>query len=109
MNMMTLNNYKAKIEYDDEIEMFRGEILGLSGGSDFYASTVAQLHTEFEISLQEYLSMCVEKNIEPRKEYSGKFNVRLSPHLHEALVEKAVTTGQSLNQYVIHTLENATG
>jgi len=36
MNIMTLNSYKAKIEYDPEIELFRGEILNLNGGADFY-------------------------------------------------------------------------
>ena len=28
MNIMTLDGYRAKIEYDPEIDMFRGEILG---------------------------------------------------------------------------------
>lgn len=36
MNIMQLDDYKAKIEYDAELDMFRGEILGLSGGADFY-------------------------------------------------------------------------
>ena len=36
MNVMTVDGYSAKIEYDPEIDMFRGEILGLTGGADFY-------------------------------------------------------------------------
>ena len=36
MNMMTLDGYNAKIEYDAELDLFRGEILGLTGGADFY-------------------------------------------------------------------------
>jgi hypothetical protein len=35
MNLMTYNGYNAKIEYDAELDMFRGEILGLTGGAHF--------------------------------------------------------------------------
>ena len=35
MNIMTVEGHKAKIEYDPEIDMFRGEILGLNGGLIF--------------------------------------------------------------------------
>ena len=34
MNMMTLDGLSAKIEYDAELDVFRGETLGLSGGAD---------------------------------------------------------------------------
>lgn len=30
MNVMTVDGFQAKIEYDAETDMFRGEILGLS-------------------------------------------------------------------------------
>ena len=36
MNVMTVDGYNAKIEYDPEIDMLRGEILVPSGGADFY-------------------------------------------------------------------------
>lgn len=32
MNIMSVDGYQAKIEYDAELDMFRGEILGLHGG-----------------------------------------------------------------------------
>ncbi len=37
MNIMTLGNMKAKIEFDQDAELFRGEILGLTGSADFSA------------------------------------------------------------------------
>ena len=36
-NVMTINGYLAIIMYDPDIEMFRGEFLGLNDGADFYA------------------------------------------------------------------------
>ncbi len=51
MNIMTVAGHKAKIEYDPELDMFRGEILGLSGGADFYGKTPEELRLEFKKSL----------------------------------------------------------
>ena len=35
------------------------------------------------------------------EEYSGRFNLRLPPSLHEVLAESALQAGVSLNQYVV--------
>ncbi|MCK5523115.1 MAG: type II toxin-antitoxin system HicB family antitoxin [Thiomargarita sp.] len=67
MNIMTLNGYKAKIEYDPEIERFRGEILNLNGGADFYGKNPDELREEFKNSLEVFLEVCKEKGISPTK------------------------------------------
>ena len=41
MNTMTIDGYQATIAYDEEIDMFRGEFIGLNGGADFYATDCA--------------------------------------------------------------------
>ncbi len=97
MNLMSLNGYDAKIEYDAELDMFRGEILGLTGGADFYGKNPKELRAEFKKSLQVFLEVCSEKGIEPRRNYSGKFNLRISAELHEKLAIVAEAEGKSLN------------
>ena len=97
MNTMMLDGYHAKIEYDAELDTFRGEILGLNGGADFYGRNPKELRTEFKKSLHVFLTVCQEKGIEPRKHYSGKFNLRISPDLHEKLAITAQATGKSVN------------
>lgn len=97
MSVMTVDGYKAKIEYDPEIDMFRGEILGLTGGADFYGKTPKELRAEFRRSLTVFLEVCKEKGIEPRRNYSGKFNLRISPELHEKLAIAAECEGKSIN------------
>ena len=97
MNLMTVDGYSARIEYDPEIDMFRGEILGLSGGADFYGRTPKELRTEFRKSVTVFLEVCKEKGIEPRRSYSGKFNLRISPELHEKLAIAAQAEGKSIN------------
>ena len=105
MNIMKVEAYKAKIEYDPEIDMFRGEILGLNGGADFYGKNPTELRREFKKSLKAFLEVCDEKGISPRKEYSGKFNLRIPPKLHSEIAAMATAEEKSINQWVAETLE----
>jgi len=107
MNMLEIGSYRAKVQYDPEIEMFRGEFIGLNGGADFYANDINSLKEEAEISLKVFLKLCEEDGVEPRKNYSGKFNIRLSPELHADIVSVAASEGKSLNQWVTETLNYA--
>ena len=94
MNMMTVDGYHAKIEYDEELDLFRGEILGLSGGADFYGKNPKELRSEFKRSLSVFLSVCKEKGIEPRRHFSGRFNLLIPPALHENLAIAAEAEGK---------------
>ena len=105
-NVMTIDGYDAIITYDPEIEMFRGEFINLNGGADFYASDINGLHKEGKLSLDMFLDMCAKDGVEPKKQYSGKFNVRLSSNLHENLVVAAAAEGKSINQWVVEALSN---
>jgi len=97
MNVMTIDGYRAKIEYDEELDLFRGEILGLNGGADFYGKNPKELRAEFKKSLQVFLEVCKEKGLEPRRHFSGKFNLRIPPELHERLAIEAQAQGKSIN------------
>ncbi len=97
MNLMTVDDYNARIEYDPDTDMFRGEILGLTGGADFYGKNPKELRQEFKKSLAVFLEVCAEKGIEPRRNYSGKFNLRIPPELHERLAIAAQAEGKSIN------------
>ena len=97
MNLMIYNGYNAKIVYDAELDMFRGEILGLTGGADFYGKNPKELRAEFKKSLEVFLEVCREKGIEPRRNFSGKFNLRIPTELHEKLAIVAQAEGKSIN------------
>jgi len=47
-----------------------------------------------------FRDMCREDGVEPGKQFSGKFNVRISPDLHAAIAAAAAADGKSLNQWV---------
>ncbi|MCB1853109.1 MAG: type II toxin-antitoxin system HicB family antitoxin [Gammaproteobacteria bacterium] len=107
MNMMEVDGYKARIEYDPELDQFRGEILGLNGSADFYGKSPASLRKEFKNSLKVFLEVCEEKGIDPKKEYSGKFNLRIPPGLHSQIAARATAEHKSINQFVSEILKRS--
>lgn len=107
MNVMTVDNYQASIEFDPDLDMFRGEILGLNGGADFYGKNPQELREEFKRSLVVFLEVCAEKGIEPRRQFSGKFNLRISPQLHEKLAMAAQARGKSINALAQEALQKS--
>ncbi|MCO4780676.1 MAG: type II toxin-antitoxin system HicB family antitoxin [Candidatus Cloacimonetes bacterium] len=107
MNTMKLDSYKAKIEYDSDLDMFRGEVLGINGGADFYGQNPSELRKGFRNSLNIFLEVCAEKGISPTKEYPGKLNLRIDPKLHSNISIQALAEEKSLNQWIIDTLENS--
>ena len=108
MNIISVEGHRAKIEYDPDMDMFRGEILGLNGGADFYGKTPDELRLEFKKSLQVFLDVCKEKGINPYKDYSGKFNLRIPRKLHAEIAARAAAAGKSLNQWVTDMLDQIT-
>ena len=59
----------------------------------------------FRDSIDDYLEFCAERNEIPEKPFSGKFVVRLPSELHHRAYIKAMEKGQSLNQFVVESLE----
>ena len=84
--------------------MFRGEFIGLNGGADFYAADIPNLRKEGEVSLRVFLDACTQRGIEPKKHFSGKFNLRVPPDLHEQLAAQAAAHGKSINAWVLDLL-----
>lgn len=107
MNTMTINGYQAVIAYDSDIQMFRGEFVGLNGGADFYAKDVDGLKHEGEVSLRVFLEACERRSIDPHKRFSGKFSLRVDPAIHEAATIAAAAHGQSLNQWAAEAIRQA--
>ncbi len=64
-----------------------------------------ELRLEFKKSLKVFLDFCKERDIEPYKEYSGKFNLRIPPALHAEIAARASAENKSLNQWVVETLD----
>lgn len=106
-NIVMIGGERAVISADAERKMFRGEFIGLNGGADFYADSYSKLIEEGEQSLAIFFELCREKGIEPRRNFSGRFNLRLSPEDHEAAVAAAAAEGVSLNDWIAGAIRTA--
>lgn len=101
---MNYKGYSAKVEFDDESNIFHGRVIGIGDVINFEADTVSDLINAFHDSVDDYLAWCKERGERPNKEYSGKFVLRLPKDLHAKLAIKAETLGVSLNDLIVKTL-----
>ncbi|CDH32730.1 type II toxin-antitoxin system HicB family antitoxin [Xenorhabdus bovienii] len=106
INMMEIAGQPVVISYVPEINMFRGKFVGLSGYCDFVADSIAGLHTEGRISLDEYLSDCREADIEPyqQREKTKTFTLRYPESFGERLNRAAAEQQVSVNSFILYTL-----
>ena len=104
--MMKYKGYIGRVEFDDEQHIFTGEVVNTRDVITFQGSSVRELETEFEKSVDDYLAWCKQDGVEPEKPYSGKFNVRFAPSTHERAAVEAKRQGVSLNRFVEMSVEH---
>ena len=97
---MKYKGYAGKAEYDDEAEVFYGEVIGLRDVVTFRGTSVKELQESFRESVYEYLSFCQRMNKAPDVPSSGRLVLRISPELHSHAVVTAKSEGKSLNTWV---------
>ena len=105
--MIEYKGYLATVEYDDSVGRLHGRVVN-SGSypiATFEATDVEGIRREFERSIDLYLESCTEDNVEPRKPFSGKLNVRLGPDLHQRIAMSSAEEGVSLNSWIVRTLD----
>jgi predicted HicB family RNase H-like nuclease len=105
--MMEYKGYMANVEFDDEAEVFHGEVVNLRDVITFQGTSVAQLRQAFEESVEEYLAFCAERGEEPERPFSGTFSLRIDPELHRQITLKARLSNKSLNSWVSERLQEA--
>lgn len=105
MNTMHYKGYEGIVAYDEDAEIFNGEVVNLQDVITFQGGSVSELKKALAESVEDYLAFCRERGEEPEKPYSGQFLVRAEPRLHRELVAAARRAGVSLNNLVTTTLE----
>lgn len=98
--MMTHKGYTGSARFDDEAEIFHGEVTGLRDVVTFQGRTVDELKSAFRDSIDDYLEFCESRGEEPDKPFSGRFLLRVEPTLHRRLAELSAGEGESLNTWI---------
>ncbi|NTE85725.1 type II toxin-antitoxin system HicB family antitoxin [Agrobacterium rubi] len=104
---MHYKGYEAVIEFDEDADLFHGEVIDLRDVITFQGSSASELKTALAESVEDYLAFCAERGEEPEKPFSGQFVVRTEPRLHKAVSNAARKDGVSLNKWVTAALERA--
>ena len=98
--MMEYKGYFARVEFDDDDNIFHGEVINLRDVITFEGETVLELKKAFQDSVDDYLEFCAGRGEAPEKPYSGKFVVRVEPEIHKNITIEARKAGKSLNVWV---------
>ncbi len=105
--MMKYKEYVAKVEFDDESEIFHGEVANLKDVITFQGKSVAELKKAFKDSVEDYLEFCKKRGEAPEKPFSGNFPVRATPEEHQIFYLAAMRSHKSMNLWVRETLKKA--
>lgn len=105
--MMEYKGYTGHVEFDDEAELFHGEVLDTRDVITFQGRSVEELKIAFRDSIEDYLAFCKELGEEPEKPFSGQFVTRMSPELHREVKFAAFAARKSINAWVVEQLQAA--
>jgi predicted HicB family RNase H-like nuclease len=104
--MMEYRDYLASIRYSNEDGVFYGKVEYIRSLISFEGEDVADLRASFQEAIDDYLSVCQERLIEPEKPFKGSFNVRVGSQLHRQAVLFSQEKGMNLNQLITNALVN---
>ncbi len=107
MNILSYKGYQGKFAYDPEADLFHGDVLHITDVITFQGRSLDELKAALAESVEVYLEYCARKGKAPQKPFSGTFNVRLTPEIHQRLSLRAARDGLSLNKWVAATLAKA--
>lgn len=98
--MMEYKGYVGHVAFDDDADIFHGEVVNTRDVITFQGRSVAEIRQAFHDSVDEYLEWCKERNRTPDKPFSGKLVVRIPPALHRSIFLSAKNEGKSLNRWI---------
>ena len=104
---MGYKNYLARIEFDENADIFHGEITNIRDVVTFQGKSVDELRHALEDSVEDYLEFCAERGEEPDKPFTGRFMVSLTPEQHRKIIVAADKTGNRVENWVANVLDKA--
>lgn len=105
--MFKYKDYIGHVDFDEEAEVFHGEVINTRDVITFQGTSVRELKKAFKDSIDDYLAFCAEREESPDKPFSGKFNLRLDPELHREAFVAAKQSKMSLNSWVSKIIEGS--
>jgi predicted HicB family RNase H-like nuclease len=105
--MTEYKGYLARVEFDDQANIFHGEVINIRDVITFQGKSVTELRQAFEDSVEDYFAFCAERGESPDQPFSGWITVRLSPEQHRKVVLAAEEAGEDVEKWVAEVLDRA--
>ena len=107
--MKPSDRYLKIVEWSEEDQCYVGRCPGLMLGG-VHGKREKEVYAKLCEAVEEWIQIHEKDGLElppdtARKQYSGKFVLRIGEQLHEALSLKAMTEGESLNSFCKKQLE----
>ncbi len=102
---MNYKQYTAVVKFDEEAEIFFGEVINTKDVITFEGKTTQELKQAFHDSVDDYLDFCKSLGQSPSKSFSGKFMIRIKPQKHQRIFEQARKNGLSINKFIEQKLD----
>jgi predicted HicB family RNase H-like nuclease len=61
MTMMSYKSYEAVVEYDEDADIFHGEVINMRDVITFQGKSVSELKRAFAASVEDYLAFCKQR------------------------------------------------
>jgi len=111
--MRKSDRYLKIVEWSDEDNCYVGRAPGLMLGG-VHGDDEAKVYGQLCKAVEEWIEI-YEDDGDPlpattaKKEYSGKFNLRVGKELHEQIAINALKRGESLNKFCVETIRKGIG
>ena len=106
MDILSFNGYEGSAELDMDRRVCRGKILFIDDLVTYEAKSPDDLQKEFEDAVMDYIETCAQVGKTPQKSFSGQFNVRIAPGMHQAAARRAKRETVSLNEIVARSMDS---
>lgn len=104
-DVLMYKGFIGSVHFDAEDHVFHGKIEGINDLVTFEGNAVKEIIRAFHEAADDYLSLCKETGKEPIKSARGSFNVRISPEIHQRILEITAIEQISLNRFVEKAIE----
>ncbi len=98
--ILEYKGYYTSVSFDADSMSLFGKIEGINDLVTFESDSVKGIEKEFRAAVDDYLQFCSDNGKEPEKTYKGRFNVRISPELHQKIARRATEEHGTINSIV---------
>ncbi|OQY54808.1 MAG: toxin-antitoxin system HicB family antitoxin [Candidatus Parabeggiatoa sp. nov. 2] len=105
--MLNYKGYIGQVEFDDEADIFHGEVINTRAVITFQGTTVPEIKAAFIDSVEDYLAFCAELGEEPEKPYSGELSLKLPPQVHRDMTRIAKLENKPVDTWICEHLTKA--